>query len=122
MRRLLLALAAVSMAVGVSAACTPTVPPTIHNYTCHPGGSWDLGTTPIAGFAYGVKDNGLVFSSNNGTCTGPNPHRITFVQALESDPIGALNDAKSQCVGLGFTDAGLVQSYPTLAPGIYECE
>src|SRR5665811_947262 len=113
------ALVLVSALVGFTASCTPTVPPPIPNYTCHPGGSWDLATTPIAGFAYGVKDNGIVFSSNNGTCSGPNPLKITFVQALESDPISALGDATAQCVGLGFTGAGLVQSYPTLTPGIY---
>jgi len=113
-----------ALILGAGVACTPTVPPPlpIPNYICHPGGSWDLGTTPIAGFAYGVKNNGLAFSSNNGTCTGPNPAKITFVQALESDPILALNDAISQCVGFGYTNAGLVQSYPTLTPGVYECD
>jgi hypothetical protein len=114
---MMLALVPVALMLGAGAACTPTVPPKlpIPNYTCHPGGSWDLGTTPIAGFAYGVKNNG------HGTCTGPNPNKITFVQALDSDPIVALNDAIAQCVGFGYTNAGLVQSYPTLTPGVYEC-
>jgi hypothetical protein len=122
MRRWALAMAAVSMVVGISTACTPTVPPLIHNYTCHAGGSWDLGTTPIAGFMYGVKDNGLAFSSNNGTCTGPNPNKITFVQVTDTtDPILALDHAITKCVGLGYTDAGLISSYPTLPAGVYEC-
>src|SRR5664279_187859 len=117
-----LMLVSVAMTLGLSTACTPTAPPPIVNYTCNAGSSWDLGTTPIAGFGYGVKNNGLAFSSNNGTCTGPNPLKITLVQSLAADPVVALNDAVTKCVSLGFTGAALLQGYPTLSPGIYECE
>jgi hypothetical protein len=123
MKRSTLVLVTVALIVSLSAACTPTAPPPIPNYTCHAGNSWDIGTTPIAGFAFGVKDNALAFSSNNGTCTGPNPLKITLVQSLESDPIAAQAAATALCVSLGgFTNAVLLQGYPDLTPGVYECD
>ena len=123
MKRSTLVLMTVAVIVSLSAACTPTAPPSFPNYTCQPGNSWDIATTPIAGFAFDVKNNALVFSSNNGTCTGPNPLKITLVQSLVSDPFAAQAAAATQCVALGgFTNAVLLQGYPGLAPGVYECD
>ena len=122
MKRWTFVLVSAVMMLGLSTGCTPTVVQPFANYTCNSGTSWDIGTTPIAGFAYGVKDNGLAFSSNNGTCTGPNPLKITLVESLATDPIVALNDAVTKCATLGSTGAVLLQGYPTLAPGIYECD
>ena len=123
MKRSTLVLMAIAVIVPLAAACTPTAPPPIANYTCHAGNSWDIGTTPIAGFAFGVKDNALVFSSNNGTCTGPNPLKITLVQSVLPDPVAAQAAAVAQCVSLGgFTNAVLLPGYPDLTPGVYECD
>jgi hypothetical protein len=122
MRRLSLTLLPLALIVAMGVACTPTVPPPIINYTCYasPTGQLDIASTPIAGFSFGVKNNGLSFSSQNGTCTG-NTVQITFVQVNPPiDPVSDHTNAAAQCVGLGYIDADQLH-YTGLPPAVYEC-
>ena len=124
MKRTTLALLPLALVFATCVACTPTVvQPAIPNYTCYtsPTGQLDLATTPLAGFAFGVKNNGLSFSSQNGTCTG-NTVKISFVQVTSPvDPLTDQANAAAQCVALGgYIDAGQI-FYLLLPPNVYEC-
>jgi hypothetical protein len=124
MKRLHLALSPLVLVLAVLPACSPSPVGTIANYSCYQSssGTFDIGTTPIAGFAYGVKDNALVFSSNNGTCTGPTI-KITLVQATEPDPFASQADAGAQCALLGFgsSPSPIFENFPGLPFRVWEC-
>jgi hypothetical protein len=128
MKRLLVLLFPVVLVMAVLSACGPSPssgpPGTIANYTCYQSssGTFDIGTTPIAGFAYGVKDNGLAFTSRNGTCTGPTI-KLTLVQATESDPSASQADAGAQCALLGFSTSPspIFENFPGLPFRVWQC-